>query len=52
MVTAVLQDYEICGKITFISRKRYYFNRMISVTKFATSQSHQPLYHQVQIIKV
>ena len=38
-ITAVLQDCEFCGKITFSSRKKFYLSRKFSVTKFATSQS-------------
>lgn len=42
-LTAVLQDCEFCGKITFSSRKKIYLSRKYSVTKFATSQSRKTL---------
>ena len=42
-ITAVLQDCEICSKITFIFRKKYYLSRKYAVPKFATSQSRGTL---------
>jgi hypothetical protein len=41
--TAVLRDCEICGKFTFIFRKKFYLSRKISVPNFATSQSRETL---------
>ncbi|NRS90934.1 hypothetical protein HNQ02_003889 [Flavobacterium sp. 7E] len=45
--TAVLRDCEICAKFTFIFRKKFYLSRKISVTKFATSQSHETLWAMI-----
>jgi hypothetical protein len=41
--TAVYINDDICGKFMFIFRKKFYLNRKISVTKFATSASREPL---------
>ena len=42
-LTAVCINGEICGKFTFIFRKKFYLSRKITVTKFATSASRETL---------
>ena len=39
MPTHVLRDCELCGKFTFIFRRKFSSNRKYSFTKLATSQS-------------
>ena len=43
LLTAVCKNGEICGKFTFIFRKKFYLSRKNSVTKFATSASRETL---------